>query len=120
MYSRIATGAMFDALYGYDFLARPVKVIPKTAVGMPEISDDFRTFTVKIKPGIYFADDPAFGGKKRELTAQDYVYSYKRAFDPKNKSPILSDLQELQLLGMDGLRQAAEKPGAKFNYDKEI
>ena len=87
---------------------------------MPEISDDFRTFTVKIKPGIYFADDPAFGGKKRELTAQDYVYSYKRAFDPKNKSPILSDLQELQLLGMDGLRQAAEKPGAKFNYDTEI
>ena len=120
MYSRITTGAMFDALYGYDFLARPVKVIPKTAVGMPEISDDFRTFTVKIKPGIHFADDPAFGGKKRELTAQDYVYSYKRAFDPKNKSPVVSDLQELQLLGMEELRLAAEKPGAKFNYDKEI
>lgn len=120
LYSRIATGGMFDALYGYDFLARPVKVIPRTAEGMPVISDDFRTFTVKIKPGIYFADDPAFGGKKRELTAQDYVYSYKRAFDPKNKSPVISDLQELKLLGMDELRNAAEKPGALFNYDKEI
>ena len=120
MYSRIATGAMFDALYSYDFLARPVKVKPNTAAGMPEISDDFRTFTVKIKPGIYFADDPAFGGKKRELTAQDYVYSYKRAFDPKNKSPVVSDLTELKLLGLDALRLAAEKPGAKFDYDKEV
>ena len=120
LYSRIATGAMFDALYAYDFLARPVKVIPNTAMGMPVIADDFRSFTVKIKPGIYFADDPAFGGKKRELTAKDYVYSYKRAFDPKNKSPVISDLAELKLLGMEELRAAAEKPGAKFNYDKEI
>jgi ABC-type transport system substrate-binding protein len=120
MYSRIATGAMFDSLYGYDFLARPAKVIPKTAISMPVISDDFRTFTVKIKPGIYFADDPAFNGKKRELTAQDYVYSYKRAFDPKTKSPVVSDLEELQLVGMDEVRAAAEKPGAKFDYDKEV
>ena len=120
MYSRIATGAMFDALYGYDFLARPVKVTPKTADGMPVISDDFRTYTVKIKPGIYFADDPAFGGKKRELTAQDYVYSYKRAFDPKTKSPIVGELDENKLVGMDQLRRAAEKPGAHFDYDTEV
>ena len=119
LYSRIATGAMFDALYGYDFLARPAKIVPKTAVGLPVISEDFRTFTVKIKPGIYFADDPGFNGKKRELTAQDYVYSIKRAFDPKTKSPLVSDLEELQLVGLNELRIAAEKPGAKFDYDKE-
>ncbi len=120
LYSRIITAHIFDALYGYDYLARPVKVRPNVAVGMPVISADFRTYSVKIKPGIYFADDPAFGGKKRELTAQDFVYSYKRHFDPKTKSPAYGDLEEEKLLGMDELRRAAEKPGASFNYDKEV
>jgi ABC-type transport system substrate-binding protein len=120
VYSRIATASMFDSLYDYDYLARPVKVRPRVAVGMPVISEDFRTYTIQIKPGIYFADDPAFAGKKRELTAQDFVYSYKRFFDPKTKSPIFSDLEEEKLVGMDALRLEAEKPGASFNYDKEV
>ena len=119
-YSRTATENMFDALYRYDYLARPAKVIPNVAQGMPVVSDDFRTYTVKVKPGIYFADDPAFGGKKRELTAQDFVYSYKRIFDPKVKSQSYSDMEELKLLGMDALRREAEKPGASFNYDSEV
>ena len=120
MYSRIVTENIFDSLYGYDYLARPVKVRPNVAVAMPEISDDFRTWTIKIKPGIYFADDPAFGGKKRELTAQDFVYSYNRNFDPKNKSSLLSELEDAKLLGLDQLQRDAEKPGASFNYDKEV
>ena len=120
LYSRIITANMFDALYGYDYLARPAKVIPVTAAEMPVISDDFKTYTVKIKPGIYFADDPAFGGKKRELTAQDYVYSYKRLFDPKTKSPSFSNIDEEGLLGMKEVRAAAEKPGANFDYDLEV
>ena len=119
-YSRIATENIFDALYQYDYLARPVKVRPNVAAAMPEISDDFRTWTIKIKPGIYFDDDPAFGGKKRELTAQDFVYSYKRIFDPKNKSSLISELEGAKLLGVDQLQRDAEKPGSSFNYDKEV
>ncbi|MBK9575302.1 MAG: hypothetical protein IPO43_22790 [Rhodoferax sp.] len=109
LYSRIVTSNIFDALYRYDYLARPVKVRPNVAVGMPEISDDYRTYTIKIKPGIYFADDPAFGGKKRELTAQDFAYSYKRIFDPKSKSPSYGDLEAAKLIGMDALRKDAEE-----------
>lgn len=120
IYSHIVTAGIFDALYEYDYLARPIKVRPRVADGMPVITDEFRTYTVKIKPGIYFADDPVFGGKKRELTAQDFVYSYKRVFDPKTKSPQLSELEEEKLLGLAELRRDAEKPGAVFNYDKEI
>ena len=120
IYSRIVTSNIFDALYTYDYLARPVKVRPNVAAGMPVVSEDFRTHTIKIKPGIYFADDPAFGGKKRELTAHDFVYTYKRFFDPKTKSPIYSDLEEEKLIGLEALRSEAEKPGASFNYDKEI
>ena len=119
MYSRIATENIFDALYCYDYLARPVKVIPNVADGMPLISDNYKTFRIKIKPGIYFADDPAFNGKKRELTAQDFVYSFKRIYDPKTKSQIYSDLEESKIIGLEELRREAEKPGASFNYDKE-
>ena len=43
----------------FDFLARPFKMKPNTLVAMPEISEDFRTFTFRVKPGIFFADDPA-------------------------------------------------------------
>ena len=48
---------------------------------------DFRRFTIRIQPGIFFADDPAFAGRRRELVAQDYVYSYKRFADPATTSP---------------------------------
>lgn len=120
VYSRIITANIFDALYKYDYLARPVQIQPNVALGMPTISNDFRTYTVRLKPGIYFSDDPAFGGLRRELTAHDFVYSYKRFFDPKTKSPIYSDLEEEKLLGMENLRRDAEKPGASFNYDTVV
>ena len=69
LYSRTLTPHIFEALYAYDHLARPVKVRPLTADGMPEHSEDFRVWTVRVKPGIYFASDPAFKGKRRELVA---------------------------------------------------
>lgn len=120
LYSRIVTANIFDGLYSYDYLARPSKITPNLAEGMPQITNDFKTFTIKIRSGIYFAEDEAFGGKKRELVAQDVVYTFKRIFDPKTKSPTYSDLEKLGFLGMEELRHAAEKPGATFNYDKEV
>ena len=126
IYSRTVTEAVFEGLYGYDFLARPSVVKPLVADGMPVISNDYKNYTIKLQKGILFADDPAFcdaqgqNCKKREVTAQDFVYSYKRLYDPKNKSPVFSDLEEARILGMDVLRKAAEKPGAKFDYDTEV
>src|ERR1051325_8335467 len=69
---------IFEPLLSYDYLARPQKLVPGTTTALPQIADGGRTFVFKIQPGIYFADDPAFGGKKRELTAADYVYSLQR------------------------------------------
>src|SRR6478752_2066460 len=51
LYSRTLTPHIFEALYTYDHLARPVKIKPLTADAMPERSDDFRVWTVRIKPG---------------------------------------------------------------------
>ena len=83
LYSRTLAANMFDALYEYEFLARPVRLRANTAAAMPEASADFKTFTVRLRPGIHFSDDPAFNGRRRELVAADYVYSIKRIFDPR-------------------------------------
>ena len=119
LYSRIITAHIFEPPLGYDHLARPFKLRPSTAAAMPEVSDDFRSFTFRIKPGVYFADDPAFKGKPRELTAQDYVYAVKRIFDPKLKSPAQPGLEEEKIIGLAELREAALK-GQPFDYDREV
>ncbi len=119
LYSRTVTAHVFDGLYHFDALARPFLVRPNVADGMPQHSDDFRTWTVRIRPGIHFADDPAFKGAKRELVAQDFVYSYKRFFDPETKSPVYSGLAEQGMLGLDELRAQALKSG-RFDYDREV
>ena len=124
LYSRIITGNIFEALYHYDHLARPARVKPLTAAALPEASADFRRFTIRLRPGILFADDPAFKGdtpgKGRELTAQDYVFAFKRFADPATKSPGWSEMAELNLLGLAGLRQRALTERQPFDYDTEI
>jgi ABC-type transport system substrate-binding protein len=117
LYSSIILAHIFDPPLTYDYLARPVKVIPNTTE-MPEVSADGLTWTLRVKPGIYFADDPAFNGHKRELTAADYVYSLKRHWDPKVKSPNLY-LLDNKVPGMAELRAAAERNG-RFDYDREV
>jgi ABC-type transport system substrate-binding protein len=93
-------------------------MIPNTADGMPQISDGGRTYTIKVKPGIYFAADPAFKGRKRELVAEDYVYSIKRVFDPKVRSYWLY-LFENNLVGLDDVLAQARKTGS-LDYDAPI
>ncbi len=78
---------LFDPLLRYDYLARPAKLRPNTATAMPEVSADGLTYTFRLRPGIHFTPDPAFKGVKREMTAQDYVYSIKRLYNPALKSP---------------------------------
>ena len=106
---------IFDPLYRYDYLARPYKVVPNTAAALPEISADGRTWTIKLKPGIYFTDDPAFKGQRCELTAADYVYSFKRLIDPRLRSNNAYILDE-RLAGAKEAIDAAKKTG-KFDYD---
>jgi ABC-type transport system substrate-binding protein len=120
LYSRTLTPHIFEGMYKYDYLARPIKIKPLTADGMPQVSADFRVWTVKIKPGIYFADDPAFKGKRRELVAQDYVYSFKRIADPANKSPVWSAVETDKMLGLNELRQSSLDKKQPFDYSREI
>lgn len=120
IYSRTVTAHIFEAPYRYDHLARPHRIRPNTAVAMPEVSADFRVWTFEIQPGILFQDHPAFGGQPRELTAQDYVYSWKRFVDPAYKSPAATEIQELGILGLNELRKAAIDQKKPFDYDAPV
>ena len=117
LYSRTMLANMFDALYAYAFLARPVRAVPNTAAALPEASADFKTYTIRLRPGIHFSDDPVFQGRKRELVAADYVYSIKRHYDPKLKSNSYASIANNRILGLDELREAAIRNKAPFDYD---
>ena len=118
LYSNVVNGAIFDAPLSYDYLARPSKLRPNSAVALPEVSADGLTYTIRIKSGIYFSDDPAFKGRKRELVAEDYVYSMKRVLDPKLRSSQIAEL-EPHVLGAEAMVTQARKTG-KFDYDAPL
>jgi ABC-type transport system substrate-binding protein len=117
-YSGTVIEAIFEPLLTYDYLARPAKLVPNVAEALPLIADTGRTYTLKVKKGIYFADDPAFKGKPRELTAEDYAYTIKRYLDPKNRSPY-SFLFEGKIAGLDELAAQAKRSG-RFDYDAKV
>jgi ABC-type transport system substrate-binding protein len=118
LYSSWVGSAIYENLLTYDYLARPAKLIPGTAETMPQITDGGKTYLFHIKKGIYFTPDPAFHGKLRELTANDYAYSIKRILDPENRSPQASSF-EGKIVGLDALVAAARKSG-HFDYDAPL
>jgi ABC-type transport system substrate-binding protein len=108
----------YDTLYAYKYLARPYQLKPNLAAGWPEISDDLLTYTIRLKPEVFFQDDPAFpGGKGREVVAEDVVFSLKRQFDPKTR-PQGTWFWQGRIVGLDAWKEsgadyAAEVPGLR-------
>ncbi|HET9822535.1 MAG TPA: ABC transporter substrate-binding protein [Burkholderiaceae bacterium] len=113
-------GHIFEAPLTYDYLARPARLVPATAEALPEVSADGRQFTLRIRPGIHFSDDPAFKGRRRELTAADYVYGLKRFYDPKYNSSDLYVFETLKLPGLAEQRRRALESRRPFDYDAEV
>jgi len=118
VYSNFVESAIFETPLDYDYLARPLRLVPATLAAMPEISADGKTYTLRVKPGIYFTDDPAFKGKRRELIAADYVYSMKRLMDPKLSAPLLGEFEGV-VAGTEQAIERARKSG-RFDYDAPV
>ena len=109
---------IYDSMLDYDYLVRPVKLVPRTIEAMPTVEAGGATYVFKLKRGIFFTPDPAFNGKARELTAADQAYALKRLLDPAVKSPWLWMI-EGKIIGADEVRAQALKSG-KFDYDAPI
>ncbi len=52
-----------------------------------DISPDGKTYTIALRKGVFFHDNPAFPeGKGREIRASDVVYSFRRLLNPASGS----------------------------------
>ncbi len=120
LYSNVVLAHIFEAPLELEYLAQPVRMRTNTAAALPEIAADFRHFVFRIKPGIHFADDPAFKGRRRELTAHDYVYTIKRHYDPRWKSGKLYQFESERILGLSELRREAIERKKPFDYEREV
>jgi len=120
LYSRVVTAHIFEALYAYDALARPSKIVPLVADGLPEVSADHKVWTVRIRPGIFFADDPAFQGQRREMTAEDHAYAFRRVMDPRYNSPLAESLLGDGIVGLAALRERALQDRTPLDYDAPL
>jgi len=114
IYANFLAVNLYDTLYRYQYLARPYRITPNLAAGMPEISADGLVYTIRIKPGVRFIDDEAFAdGKGREVSAADFVYSIMRHFDPATISQG-AWLWQGRIVGLDEWKEAGS------DYRREV
>ena len=117
VYSMRVGGQVYEALYVFHFLKRPYELVPQLAEGMPEISEDHLTYTIRIKKGVLFQDDDCFpDGNGRELKAQDFVYSLKRIANFKYASQNWHSFKD-KIVGLDDFREYTKQFKSEFEVD---
>lgn len=117
-------GLIYPSFYQYHYLKRdplaleldlgaqeperrsvPVTVVQNGRV----IRRQGEEWTFRIKPGLRFQDDPCFpGGKGREITAEDFLFAFRRMADPAVGSPVVSFFED-KILGFAELVQQNRK-----------
>jgi oligopeptide transport system substrate-binding protein len=91
VYSQRVIAQIFDPILGIDASGR--NVVPAIAESIAA-SKDGREYTLKIRSGVYFHDDPCFDGEGRELTAEDVKFTLDMAcsgLDINESSWLLTD-----------------------------
>ena len=115
----------YECLLEYDYLARPYKLVGNLAEDLPEISEDGKTYTFKIRRGKFFGPDVCFGAdengapKSRELTAEDFVYSLKRLADVRNSSPGYWIIEN-RVAGIGEFREASKTAEDRTDYSMPV
>lgn len=113
---------LYDGLVELSYLDRPQQILPALAAALPEVSQNRREYSFRLRPGVRFHDDPCFGdGRGREVTSQDWAYSLKRIADAKNGSGGWWML-EGRILGLDAFRAASQRvaTAAEVDYDAPV
>lgn len=121
LYSGVQVARVYESLLQYDYLKRPYVLIPNLTESMPQVSPDGKTLTFKLKKGVLFQDDACFkktGGKGREMTADDVIYSFMRIADPKLLS-VAWWLLDGKVVGLNEWRESEGKSSA-VDYSKPI
>ncbi|MDQ3814902.1 MAG: ABC transporter substrate-binding protein, partial [Armatimonadota bacterium] len=95
---------IYPSYFQYHYLKRPFELELALGAEQPQrkpyvytegekgrnVSKRGESWTFRIKRGLRFQDDPCFpGGKGREITAADFIYSFRRMADPSVNCPVL-------------------------------
>ena len=102
---------VYSTLLTYAYLERPYKLEPDLLEAMPMLAADQVTYTFRLRKGVRFVDNPCFaGGKGRELTSDDVLYSLKRYADGNLNNRSWFAMQGA-VVGLDDYRAATIKAG---------
>ncbi len=120
-------GNVWEGLYTYHYLKRPVEVIPLLAAELPEVSDDGLTYTIRLKRDVKYASNPCFGladdGKSltRNVTAEDFVLAFKRVADYHVTTKLALAFIKGKIVGVDEYREKTRtyRAGDFSRYDIE-
>jgi oligopeptide transport system substrate-binding protein len=111
LYSITESSYAYEPLLEYHYLKRPYALVPRLVTSMPELAHDHVTYTFRLRDDLRFADDPAFPGRRgRDVTAEDFVYSWRRLADPKNMATGWWVLDG-KIAGLNEWRDQASKAG---------
>jgi oligopeptide transport system substrate-binding protein len=111
-YTDQALRQLYSTLLTYSYLERPYKLEPDLLEAMPALSADKLTYTFKLRKGVRFVDNACFpGGKGREVTSDDVLYSLKRYADGNLNAESWFALQGA-VAGLDAYHAATVKAGA--------
>ncbi len=100
---------VYNSLLRFSYLQRPYQLEPDLLERLPELSADKLSYTLTLKKGLRFHDSPAFpGGKGREVTADDVLYSLRRYADARLNTKSWFAM-EGAVAGLDAWRAATAK-----------
>ena len=105
VYSTMASNLVYDSLYEFHYLKRPLELVPSLAESLPVWSKDHKRLTIKLKKGIFFQDDACFpDGKGREFNADDVVYMIERISTKKLASPGYGNFED-RIVGVNDFHE---------------
>lgn len=115
--SKVLVQNIFNTLLQYSYFKRPYVLEPGLLEKMPEKQAD-GTYLFTARKGVKFHDDSVFpGGKGREFTADDIIFTLKRFADQNVNNQSYSVAAGI-IEGMDAFREQSKKLGKGFDYNK--
>ena len=100
---------IYSTLLAFAYLERPYKLVPDLLESMPVLASDKLTYTFRLRKGVRFHDNACFpGGKGRELTSDDVLYSLRRYADARLNTKTWFAIQGM-VVGLDDYHASTAK-----------
>jgi len=107
IYSQRLNSQIYESLLKLDI--ETMKVVPSVAESY-KVSDDAKTFTFKLRKGVYFHEDDCFNGKAREVTAEDVKFTLEVACSGLK----INKMSYLLINRIEGAKEFYNKSGASL------